>query len=591
MAADGGDSASFTVRLVNQVMAPARQIKAAMGDVEKAFKSAQRSMTAPSPKRGPLSDWDKMLSGAKKSQALDFAKQQTALTRAQNASAKKQMATQQKLSQFHADHGLGAMALEGGADAALGATVAIAAAGVAAAAAVGYLSFKFAEASVEAGMFAQRSELAIGFLTNNAPRAAKQFDDVRGMAQGLGLEVNETIHSFERMLAMQFSVGKSKDLIKMAADMQAIGANAEEVQRILYAIAEIKSMGTLQKRQERMLQMAGISGQLIDKALMSKMGISDHGKLETARKKNQIGADVAIDAVMEAVMHKTHEGKLGQAGRAFAENTLTGMEAQMHAGLENLYINVGKRLLPGVTEIANLVGQTLGAVMNDPEINAIGDFLINEFEIFVLWAKANWPEIQSDIVMAAHAIGESMRFVVECFDDATIKGMAMEGILIALAAALGLVALAGLMLMGPLYAVIALIGLLVYAVVKAVEWIAEKIGELGKWLGGGMTTGPADAGVKGWGGVPMVDDFGNVLPSMPVANDNGAIQGVTAAGGVQALQNMSGTTEAGQESGGSPVRIGQLNVTVPESKDPQEQASLIGQAVHTEVAKILRQAS
>src|SRR6478736_5243836 len=99
MAADGSDSATFTVRLVNQVMAPARQIKQAMGEVGKAFKDTQRAMSAPAPRRGALSDWDKMMSGAKKSQAADFAKQQAALVKSQAAQQKQQLAKSRELAQ------------------------------------------------------------------------------------------------------------------------------------------------------------------------------------------------------------------------------------------------------------------------------------------------------------------------------------------------------------------------------------------------------------------------------------------------------------------------------------------------------------
>jgi hypothetical protein len=42
MAADGSDAASFTVRLVNQVTAPARQVQQAMSGVTKSMQAAQK---------------------------------------------------------------------------------------------------------------------------------------------------------------------------------------------------------------------------------------------------------------------------------------------------------------------------------------------------------------------------------------------------------------------------------------------------------------------------------------------------------------------------------------------------------------------
>jgi hypothetical protein len=580
MAADGGDSASFTVRLVNEVMGPARQIKAAMGDVQKAFKDTQRTLAAPTARRGAMSDWDKMVGGAKRSQQRDFIRQQT-------SALKEQASVQQRLSQFHADHGLSAMAVEAGSELAIGATVALVAAVAAAAAGVAYLGFKFGEASVEAAMFAQKSELAIGFLTNSGAQAAIQFDEVRHMAAGLGLEVNETVHSFERLLAMQFSVGKSKDLIKMAADMQAIGADAQEVQRILYAISEIKSMGVLQKRQERMLQMAGISGELIDAALMKHTGITDHAKLEKARSKNQIGADVAIDAIMDAVMHKTHESKLGEAGAAYATQTLTGMRAQLLAGLENLETDAGKRILPGLTELASLAAGSIKKIANDPEIAALGDYLVNEFDIFVLWAKANWPEIEGILVGGAHAMADAIRFVVGTFDSATLQGKALEGVMVVLGVALGITALGAFTLMLPLYLLIAVIGLVVYAIVQAVDWIASKIGALAKWVGGGESNDLSNSGALLPGGV---GEFGAI--PLPAANDNAAIQGVTAANGTAALGTID-KTEAGRDVGGKSVTIGNMPITVQAdpNADPTKQGEMIAQAVHSALIKHLAEAS
>jgi hypothetical protein len=583
MAADGGEGASFTVRLINQVSAPARQVKSDMAGVSKAMASAQKALSAPASKRGGLSDWDKMLGGAKKSQALDFAKQATAASKAREKEQKRAAGVSKRIAQEHADHSMTAMVGEGGSSMALGAGIAVATAAVAAAAAVGYMGIKFAEASVEAGIFAEKSQLAIGFLTNNAPQAAAQFDEVRHMAQTLGLQVDETVGSFERLLAMQFDVGKSKDLIKMAADMQAIGANGEEVQRILYAISEIKSMGTLQKRQERMLQMAGISGTLIDAALMKHTGITDHGKLEKARAKGQIGADVAVDAIMEAVMHKTHESKLGDAGAAFASQTVAGMQAQFHAKMDNMFTDVGVLLMPGVTKLAQLFSGLFDTIINDPQIQGVGQFLLSEFEYFTMWVDGNWPEISATLVSGAELVADSFRFVVELFDTSTAKGAIFAGTMYTLAAVFGVLAIAVAIMMAPIYAIIAVIGAVAYAVVSAIEWIWGAIKGLASWFTGSDTNGAVNAAT-----LPQMEGPGGAGAGVS-ANDNG-IQAQSASGGFAALASMQGdTTESANATGQQPINVVQ-HITVPQADDPQRQAALIGQEVHSQIATIMRQA-
>jgi hypothetical protein len=474
------------------------------------------------------------------------------------------------------------MALAEGSDLALGATAAIAAAGIAAAAAIGYMGYKFTEASVQAGVFAEKSQLAIGFLTNNAPQAAEQFDQVRHMAQSLGLEVNETVGSFERLLAMQFSVGRSKDLIKMAADMQAIGANGEEVQRILYAISEIKSMGTLQKRQERMLQMAGISGTLIDAALMKHTGITDHAKLEKARSKGQIGADVAVDAIMEAVMHKTHESNLGDAGKAFASQTIAGMSTAFHAQLDNLFTDVGVMLMPAVRKMFSLITDIFTAITTDPKIIDVGQFLLETLNQFTDWVDQNWGTIVSTFVTGAEWLAAGIKFVVGMFDTATLQGKVTIGVLEAIAVALGIVTIAGFLLMAPLYAVIALFGLLVYAI----DWLAGKIKALAEWIafGGEDTATNAVDAAK----LPQVTDVNGYTVGGSGVNDN-SIQGFSGSSGMNALQGMADSTESGSRVDSHAVDMSGMviNVTSRDGESPEQ----LAQRIHSEVAKIMRQSA
>lgn len=562
MAADGGDSASFTVRLINQISAPARQVQQSMAGMTKSIQSAQRALAAPAPKRGAVSDWEKMTGGAKRNSALEYAKN---ANRLKEREEKRSADVSRRIAQGHADHGLAGMLASGGSEMALGATVAVAAAGLAAAAAVGYMGLKFAEASVQAGIFAERSTLAIGFLTNNAPAAAQQFDAVRHMAQGLGLDVEDTQHSFQRLLAAQFSVGQSKELIKMGSDLQAIGASADEVSGALLAITQIKSKGRLQAQEMLQLQERGISAELVYGALQKNLGKSkaEVQKMQTAGK---ITGDDAIQAITDAVKHKTHESKLGEAGAAFASQTVAGMTGVMHAKLENLFVDVGELMMPGVTKIMKLVGGMFDTIVSDPKIIGVGQFLLSEFEYFTLWVDANWPAISAALVTGAELVADSFRFVVELFDTSTVKGMVFAGVIGTLAAAFGVMALAGFTLMLPLYALIAVIGAVAYGIYAAIGWISEALSSLGSWISGG--------GDKGGG----------------VGNDNG-IQPMGAAGGFAALAAMQGdTTESAAATGQQPINLTQ-HITVPQADDPQRQAALIGQEVHSQIATIMRQAS
>jgi hypothetical protein len=575
------DSATFTVRLINNVTAPARSVQQAMGGVDKIFKQVQSTMAAPAPRRSALSDWDKMAAKAKLSQAKDFAAQHAKVMKA-HQQAQQQSPRGGFMSDLFGE--LAPAALSGGIAGAVAAGVTeLASVGKQAAMAIFDLGKAFVDSSIEAGVFAEKSQLAIGFLTNNAPQAAEQFDQVRHMAQNLGLEVNETVGSFERLLAMQFSVGRSKDLIKMAADMQAIGANGEEVQRILYAISEIKSMGTLQKRQERMLQMAGISGTLIDSALMKHMGIQSHDALEKARKGNKIGSDVAVDAIMEAVMHKTHESNLGEAGAAFASKTMAGMTAAFHAKVDNMFTDVGALLMPGVTKMFGLFSDIFTAITTDPKILGVGQVLLETFNRFTDWVDQNWGAIVSTFVTGAEWLAAVVEFVVGMFDSSTMQGKITIGVLETLVGVFLALEIAGAALMLPLYAVIAIIGGIVYAI----DWLAGKVKALGEWIAFGpdeSATSAVDAAK-----LPQITDVNGYTTAGSGANDNNGVPSISAASGISALQGMASATESGSPVDSHAVDMSgmQIHVTSRDGESPEE----LAQRIHSEIAKIMRQSA
>lgn len=549
---DGGNNATFVVRLVNQVMGPARQIQSAMGGVEKAFKSTQKAMAAPASRTGALSQWEKMVGGAKRGQAADFAKsQRSAQIKSDNI--------QSRLNQFHADHGIASSIGRGGSAAALGATVAVTAAALAAAAAVGYIGVKFAQASVEASMFGQRSRLAIGLLTGNAAGAGAEFDSVRHEAQSLGLDIEGTQQSFQKLLAAQFSIGKSKELIRMGADMQAIGASTDQVSRSILAISQIKNTGYLQGDELNQLREAGVSTELIYKSLGKSLHKTT-AEIVQMQSKRQLKSEPVIEAILDAVRTKTGSKNAGDAGKVFADTTLTGMLGKAKGGISNFFIDIGDLILPGLTKIAGLIQGTIEKLTSDPNILGLGYFLLDQFDTFVSWVQVNWPMIETVITTAIYAVGEGLEFLASLFDSSTVAGAAFQALMMLLAVAFGVLMLAGAAMMAPIYAVIAGIG-----------WLINELVAFGTWFDTIRGLGPTGETV----GV--------------AANDN-AIQGVTAAGGVQALSGM-GATLAGAPPVGAPVHIAAMNIHTAQSDDPQKQATMIGEAVHTEMAKVMRQAA
>ncbi len=498
--ADGG--VDFAIRLNNQVTGPARQIKASMAMVQKAFEQTRKVVDAPASRRGGASDWNKMVGKARGSQAVDFAKQQV---KAAKFAASAKIKEEKRVQDFHKGMAQASLDKQGGlVDFATGGLkygmIAVGTAALAAAAGVAYLGAKFTMAAVEAGAFAERSRLALGLLTGDAALGAVEFDSMRKEAASLGLAVEDTQLNFQKLLAAQFSIGKSKELIRMGSDMQAIGASTEQVSRSILAISQIKNTGYLQGDELNQLREAGVSTELIYKSLGKSLNKTT-AEIVQMQEKRQLKSEPVIEAILDAVRQKTGSSKAGDAGTKFAQTSLTGMANVMRGNAENFFIDVGDAMVPGLQRLMALVKRAVGVVADDPKFAQLGEFMLAKFEGFVSWVEGNWPQISTMLTTGLDAFKFGLETAFEMVDMSTIKGKVFMGAMGLLAVTLGIVALAGFVMMLPLYALIAVIGLVAYGIYKAVAWIADVISSL--------SFGSVD-----FGGATAVSGYGQAVPGL-----------------------------------------------------------------------------
>jgi hypothetical protein len=329
-------------------------------------------------------------------------------------------------------------------------------------------------------------------------------------------------------------------------------------------------MGTLQKRQERMLQMAGISGQLIDQALMKSGGFKDQKALETARKHNKITADTAMAAIIDAVKHKTHEQELGDVGKSFADSTLAGMKQQLGAATENMFIDTGREAMtPGLLTIAQLVKGTLGKLANDPQMREFGEKMFLEFGRFVNWTKENWPQIEAVVIGATHAIASTIVFLAESFDMGTARGQRFYATLDALATPFK-----------PLFWMGEMLGAEIDYLVQAFDRLAEAPAKLAA----------AFQALGGLPGLSLLPALG-AAPAVPaLGGDLGFGAGSALGAGLSSLLSNGITVNSKEASGGGrgvDMSGMQIHVIVKDDQSPQS----IAQQIHSEIAKLLRQAT
>lgn len=417
------DDANFTLRLINEVTRPAKQATASLRDVRRAM--------------GDLGGSTKMASGTGK--------------------------------QFgNMLSGLGGVAS--------GAAVAgLAAVGIAAGAAalgIGILGVNFAEAAIQAASFAQRSTMALELLTGSGTVAAREFDLVRHEAAALGLDVQGTVKTFQKLLAAQFEVGKAKELIRMGSDLQAIGASTEEVSRAMLAITQIKSKGRLQAEEMLQLQEAGISAELVYKALGERLGKTGD-ELRKMQMKGEIGADVGLAAIMEAVGKKTGAKKAGDAGKKFATGTLEGMANVLRGNVANVFVDIGQAIEPTLVALGARVPKLFENIMANPAVAGLGRFLLSEFEYFGLWVDANWTEIEATIISGVEMVAASIRGAVEVVRFFTDHWSELCNIMLGTAVVMGILTAGGFLLLAPFLLVIGAVAALAGAFAYSIGYIVN----------------------------------------------------------------------------------------------------------------------
>ncbi|APU89265.1 putative phage tail protein [Virus Rctr16k] len=251
----------------------------------------------------------------------------------------------------------------------------------------------FGKATLDAAEFAQSTRMSLGMVLKDSAAGGKAFDDMRKLAARLGLDVRKTTEQFRDLLAMQFTMGQATDIVKMTGDMQALGAKADEVQRVIKAMTDIKAKGSLQMEELRsQLGDAKISTELViaELAKMRKVGPDAIRKMITAGK---IGADEGVQAVQLAVMQKLGIKRLGQAGEKFADSTIAGMKGRLKGAWENLWIDLGDKVVPALSKMKPIVDDILGA-LESPEAKKVIDAIGATIDGMVTTIRAAWPTVR-----------------------------------------------------------------------------------------------------------------------------------------------------------------------------------------------------
>jgi tape measure domain-containing protein len=241
--------------------------------------------------------------------------------------------------------------------------VALGIAGITAAAAaatvgVGLLAAKLAALSggalLKFAQFGQDTKFAMGNLAKGGASADKMFTHAAGLASEFGLDVKATTKQWTKFLALQFKPKEADKMIKMGADLQALGTSAEQVEGVFMALGQIKGKGRLQA--EEMLQLAerGISTVLVVEEIGKILG-KTNDEVRKLQEAGKVSADVGLQAIERAINRKLGQKELGESGKRFANETITGLIGQIKARGQLVGIALGEKLVPSVSRVTQKV--------------------------------------------------------------------------------------------------------------------------------------------------------------------------------------------------------------------------------------------
>lgn len=332
-------------------------------------------------------------------------------------------------------------------------------------------------AGAELVTFGQNSRLAFSQLTKHGVEPEKLFEHSRALAKRFGLDVMDTTKQYQKFLALQFDPASADKLIRMGADLRALGNSAEDVQGVFLSLGQIKGKGRLQG--EEMLQLAerGISTVLVQEEIGKLMGGKSTQEVQKLQQAGKVTADVGLAAIENAIKRKLGETELGQAGAKFADTTIDGMLGRFKALGQDAGLTAVDKITAPITKLASKGlgafndwltsprgAETIGKLANG--LGRAADFAVQLGEAFGGGFSATWKSIGEgvSVFMGAFAGG----------DGKTTTALVQN-----LGRSLGQIAAIGIGVAGALGVVTAGVGLLAGALWKVGVAIVD--GFVGTW--------------------------------------------------------------------------------------------------------------
>jgi tape measure domain-containing protein len=262
----------------------------------------------------------------------------------------------------------------------------------------------------------QKSRGAFSMMLGSKALGEDAFRESRALAIELGMGIDEVKGSYQRFLSMGFDRGESVEIIKMGADMTALGASTEKVSSVLDAMGKIKATGSLQGDELMMLAEAGINTGAIYDRLGAKFG-KTRAQVVKMKEAGKISAEDAIAAIKSTVLATTGQSEFGAARRNIMTSTLSGAFQEMKAVAIDSFIGIGDAAGPQLTKMVSAISKMVGEFMKS---DAGKSFLADAAVLAGRVADGiteSLPLVKEFIGQFKDGFGETMDIMAEAFRD------------------------------------------------------------------------------------------------------------------------------------------------------------------------------
>jgi tape measure domain-containing protein len=297
--------------------------------------------------------------------------------------------------------------------------IAAAAAAVRVAQAVAGIAMSLGRAVAGAFELREKAQLSFEALRKAGGSGEAQFNRVKQIAKEFGTDLGDTVHQFQEMAAAQFTMEESIVMFKRMQDLlKATGASADVAGRAMLQITQIKAKGRLMGEELTVLQEAGLSTELVFKALAKNMK-KPVGEIQKLISAGKVDAVTAIKSIQDAIGMKTGDKAPGMKALEILNKTLSGtVERIKNFGgiLLDDIVQVAGPAIAGLKPIfdeafAALSGEQGKAVMKEIglAIAGIGKAVISA-----------WPFVKTFLAGFAQGLGEGWKQLKEA--GGLIKG-------------------------------------------------------------------------------------------------------------------------------------------------------------------------